>query len=209
MPSSVPTLSFLPHPQLSSQPQHRTDQPRSRKRRATTSSHVKHETNATPVEQQNPNAPPTNQPTVGDDQEQQQQQAGAPVESETRQPNDTSNTLSQFPAISPNLTFSGLPSAFQTPQPSGPVDGVETNANAPGGDQNAVGTAGQQGYESLFGLPPTPYEGQENTPSASGSAHTDPEKDPFLSLLEQLAENEHSRGGPSELDFFLGNGGNG
>lgn len=29
------------------------------------------------------------------------------------------------------------------------------------------------------------------------------EKDPFLSLLEQLAENEHSQGGPSELDFFL------
>ena len=28
-------------------------------------------------------------------------------------------------------------------------------------------------------------------------------KDPFLSLLEQLAENEVSRGGPSELDFFL------
>jgi hypothetical protein len=34
------------------------------------------------------------------------------------------------------------------------------------------------------------------------------EKDPFLSLLEQLAENEYSRGGPSELDFFL-SGGNG
>lgn len=34
------------------------------------------------------------------------------------------------------------------------------------------------------------------------------EKDPFLSLLEQLAENEQTRGGPSELDFFLG-GGNG
>ncbi|KAI4120387.1 MAG: hypothetical protein LQ347_007101, partial [Umbilicaria vellea] len=29
------------------------------------------------------------------------------------------------------------------------------------------------------------------------------EKDPFLSLLEQLAENEHSRGGPSELDYYL------
>ncbi|KAJ5665680.1 uncharacterized protein N7477_008128 [Penicillium maclennaniae] len=29
------------------------------------------------------------------------------------------------------------------------------------------------------------------------------EKDPFLSLLEQLAENENSQGGPSELDFFL------
>lgn len=37
--------------------------------------------------------------------------------------------------------------------------------------------------------------------SESGSA----EKDPFLSLLEQLAENEqNSQGGPSELDFFLG-----
>jgi 3-dehydroquinate dehydratase-1 len=29
------------------------------------------------------------------------------------------------------------------------------------------------------------------------------EKDPFLKLLEQLAENENSQLGPSELDFFL------
>ena len=29
------------------------------------------------------------------------------------------------------------------------------------------------------------------------------EKDPFLTLLEQLAENEHSMGGPSELDSYL------
>jgi hypothetical protein len=54
---------------------------------------------------------------------------------------------------------------------------------------------------------PTPYE-QQPTPGAGStsgaSAHTDPDsKDPFLSLLEQLAENEVSRGGPSELDFFL------
>jgi hypothetical protein len=35
----------------------------------------------------------------------------------------------------------------------------------------------------------------------------DTEHDPFLSLLEQLAENEQSRGGPSELDFYLSNGG--
>ena len=47
------------------------------------------------------------------------------------------------------------------------------------------------------------------TPDAQSqvSGHTDSgtsEKDPFLSLLEQLAENENSRGGPSELDFFLG-----
>ena len=35
----------------------------------------------------------------------------------------------------------------------------------------------------------------------------DAEHDPFLSLLEQLAENEQSRGGPSELDYFLSSNG--
>ena len=54
---------------------------------------------------------------------------------------------------------------------------------------------------------PTPLD-QQPTPGAGStsgaSVHTDPDsKDPFLSLLEQLAENEVSRGGPSELDFFL------
>jgi hypothetical protein len=60
------------------------------------------------------------------------------------------------------------------------------------------------GFDPMFSIP-TPYD-QQPTPgaaSASGSAHTDPDKDPFLSLLEQLAENEVSRGGPSELGFFL------
>jgi hypothetical protein len=36
---------------------------------------------------------------------------------------------------------------------------------------------------------------------------SDADHDPFLSLLEQLAENEQSRGGPSELDFFLSSNG--
>ena len=40
---------------------------------------------------------------------------------------------------------------------------------------------------------------------SNGTAGTD-EKDPFLSLLEQLAENENSMRGPSELDFFLSGG---
>ncbi len=49
--------------------------------------------------------------------------------------------------------------------------------------------------------------GEGMTPGArSEGQSTEGEKDPFLSLLEQLAENEHSRGGPSELDFFLSGG---
>ena len=47
-----------------------------------------------------------------------------------------------------------------------------------------------------------------HTPSglsaSAESAHTEPENDPFLNLLEQLAENDGSgSGGPSDLDFFL------
>jgi hypothetical protein len=55
------------------------------------------------------------------------------------------------------------------------------------------------------------YNGQgfdHQTPSglsaSAESAHTDPDKDPFLSLLEQLAENNGAGGeGMAELDFFL------
>ncbi|PGH16389.1 hypothetical protein AJ79_01720 [Helicocarpus griseus UAMH5409] len=45
-------------------------------------------------------------------------------------------------------------------------------------------------------------QGSHGTTTASDNGSV--EKDPFLSLLEQLAENEqNSQGGPSELDFFL------
>ncbi|KAL4809116.1 type I 3-dehydroquinase-domain-containing protein [Aspergillus unguis] len=52
-----------------------------------------------------------------------------------------------------------------------------------------------QGSASLGGLGGGP-------PTNSGAGGNE-EKDPFLSLLEQIAENENSQGGPSELDFFL------
>ncbi|KAL1965102.1 hypothetical protein VTN77DRAFT_6015 [Rasamsonia byssochlamydoides] len=46
--------------------------------------------------------------------------------------------------------------------------------------------------------------GAQSSGSHATSASDTSEKDPFLSLLEQLAENEqNSQGGPSELDFFL------
>ena len=50
----------------------------------------------------------------------------------------------------------------------------------------------------------TPGAQSQTSGSHTGGSETgNLEKDPFLSLLEQLAENEHSQGGPSELDFFL------
>lgn len=63
------------------------------------------------------------------------------------------------------------------------------------------------GVDTLFSLPG--QQGQvhdQQTPggmSANGSVGTEGDKDPFMSLLEQLAENEQSHGGPSDLDFFL------
>lgn len=60
---------------------------------------------------------------------------------------------------------------------------------------------------------PTPKEHPDSDGLADGAIaeatqqmqaqQQDGEHDPFLSLLQQLAENEQSRGGPSELDFFL------
>ena len=97
--------------------------------------------------------------------------------------------------FSPNFSFSPLPQ-FASLAPS-PVSRA-ANLN-PSNDSTAH-------FDPMLSMP-TPYE-QQPTPGAGStsgaSVHTDPDsKDPFLSLLEQLAENEVSRGGPSELDFFL------
>jgi hypothetical protein len=94
----------------------------------------------------------------------------------------------------------------------------------PNGIYSADGSHGQDAnkYDPMFSMP-AQYEQENengdqhvlhhkepqnhrNTPDstiADDSAPVDGDGDPFLSLLEQLAENEQSRGGPSELDFFL------
>ncbi|KAK3359039.1 fungal-specific transcription factor domain-containing protein [Lasiosphaeria hispida] len=84
--------------------------------------------------------------------------------------------------------------------------------------------SGSQSYDPMFGSVPTnafpspaPWQGDESgnakpvrAASPGGRSHNESaeagpreEKDPFLSLLEQLAENESALGTGSELDFFL------
>lgn len=72
-----------------------------------------------------------------------------------------------------------------------------------------------ESYDPMFGIPHMGFgygnvnvhegmtPGARSAGESTGTTATSEEKDPFLSLLEQLAENEHSRGGPSELDYFL------
>jgi hypothetical protein len=110
-------------------------------------------------------------------------------------PTNFSNTGNTLP-FSPNFSFSPLPQfASLAPSP------VSRPANLYNQDYS------NYNFDPMLSMP-TPHD-QQPTPGAGStsgaSVHTDPDsKDPFLSLLEQLAENEVSRGGPSELDFFLG-----
>lgn len=118
-----------------------------------------------------------------------------PPNSAALNPPSTTNSGPNMP-FSPNFSFSPLPQfASLAPSP------VPRPANLNGQDRSAIH------FDPMLSMP-TPYD-QQPTPGAGStsgaSVHTDPDsKDPFLCLLEQLAENEVSRGGPSELDFFLG-----
>jgi hypothetical protein len=102
-------------------------------------------------------------------------------------------SLSQTP-FSPPYSFSSL----QQPESYDPMFGMSQMGYGFG---NGMGGGMSVGVGANEGMTP-------GARSAGESTGTEGEKDPFLSLLEQLAENEHSRGGPSELDFFL-SGGNG
>ncbi|KAL2192034.1 fungal transcriptional regulatory-like protein [Thermothelomyces heterothallicus CBS 203.75] len=88
--------------------------------------------------------------------------------------------------------FGGLPTnAFGTPTP---WHGDEGGGNATAG--------GGGGTRAPAGVGATPKDTSPNESAATTGAGE--EKDPFLSLLEQLAENESFMGGAgNELDFFL------
>ena len=67
----------------------------------------------------------------------------------------------------------------------------------------------QPGQPPANAMTPGAYSQASGSHASASERSANPsEKDPFLSLLEQLAENEQNeRGGPSELDFFLGSNG--
>ncbi|KAJ9192144.1 transcriptional regulator family: Fungal Specific TF [Paecilomyces variotii] len=100
-------------------------------------------------------------------------------------PGSLSDTLLHIAATPPsNPQYATFPFDAVRREPAHGPDGVSTSMTAltPGAISQASGS-------------------HATAASENGSS----EKDPFLSLLEQLAENEqNSLGGPSELDFFLG-----
>ncbi|GJN76179.1 fungal specific transcription factor [Purpureocillium lilacinum] len=127
----------------------------------------------------------------------------------------------------PSLSGTGLSpygygSGF-TPGNTGQISGNDSNptydpmfgtlpTNAFGSPATWTGDDGQQNKMSILNSgAPAPSPGTKSAKSGStGTTQTD-EKDPFLSLLEQLAEDEQrfNTGTGNELDYFLaGSGGN-
>jgi hypothetical protein len=91
---------------------------------------------------------------------------------------DQSQTFTQS-VFSPTFNFSPLPAGIAMPNDFGPYDAFYNG----------------QGFD---------HQTPSGLSASAESAHTDPDKDPFLSLLEQLAENNGAGGeGMAELDFFL------
>lgn len=92
--------------------------------------------------------------------------------------NDQSQTLTQS-VFSPTFNFSPLPAGIGMPNDFNP-------------------------YDTLYGGQGFDHQTPSGLSASAESAHTDPDKDPFLSLLEQLAENDGAGGaGMADLDLFL------
>jgi hypothetical protein len=98
----------------------------------------------------------------------------------------STNPFSQLPVgFSPNFTFSLLPTSSKpNVHPYDPTFSIpappdfNTESGDPDPQEHTVASIEQQQQQ------------QQLTPTDTSSVHTDSDKDPFLSLLEQLAENE-------------------
>jgi hypothetical protein len=201
--STSPVASF-PQTPLTARPSQSTstpsDRPATKKRRSTLG--------------QNP------PPPKPDLKSPQLQERNGPNNSAILSPADHRGQAANASANGPNVPESALPSltGFTPPSFSPTFSYANLTSQNPNIDPSLEGTLFQMPtpnamHSSIagppYGQPTNGAVADHPTPgatSATGSTHTDPDKDPFLSLLEQLAENEVRGGGGSELDFFLGGG---
>lgn len=100
------------------------------------------------------------------------------------------------------------PSAFGLSPPAFLTDAALNIAPTPPSNPQYATFPFDAVHANLHGMPSgatalTPGAQSQTSGTQTSSEGGALEKDPFLSLLEQLAENENSQGGPSELDFFL------
>ncbi|KAH0290181.1 hypothetical protein KCU62_g3799, partial [Aureobasidium sp. EXF-3399] len=107
---------------------------------------------------------------------------------------EENQTFTQNP-LSPSFSFSPWQSHLSLP--------MDPDLRYPAQFDNLFSIPGQNTHSNAMFDQQTP-----GGLSANGSVNTEGDKDPFMSLLEQLAENEQTgHGGPSDLDFFLSSNG--
>ncbi|KAK8158795.1 fungal-specific transcription factor domain-containing protein [Phyllosticta citrichinensis] len=119
----------------------------------------------------------------------------APSNSSTVVPPSAANNAATTPSF--DAIFS-IPTPHYAEQPSPPAQAAAADTNASTSKTATAADASAYAYAppSANNQPPTPG-------AASAAGSTQSEEDPFLVFLQQLTDNEASRGGPSDLDFFL------
>ncbi|KAI1810536.1 hypothetical protein GGS20DRAFT_174910 [Poronia punctata] len=136
------------------------------------------------------------------------------------------NPMSMKPPTYPTAPTPERPQvvSFQVDDSSTPRSFVSPAQGTAGKGESAANDIDLSTYDPMFGTAPTnsfpspsPWHTEEGqgegavistasgakSPGESTATGTVEEKDPFLSLLEQLAENEHATGQGNQLDFFL------
>lgn len=108
---------------------------------------------------------------------------------------ETTNTMFD-PTFSFSQVRTGSPAAGTSQEYDPMFGGAASNAFS-----SPAPWHGEEGSAVRAGGAGSPGAGSHNGSSGTGQGE---EKDPFLSLLEQLAENESAMGAGNELDFFLG-----
>ncbi|KAF2745761.1 hypothetical protein M011DRAFT_495564 [Sporormia fimetaria CBS 119925] len=226
LPTSLNNTHF-PHPSITSSSY--TNGPPTKKRRATTSSTTKPRVQPPPLhtslqrQPSDPNPGPSSAPVL-DPNDTPMQTPFTPTTASSLNP--TQNNQANNPDLTTQLqqpTFSPPPftfSPFPLPHLLDPTTTtshphLNPNPNNPNNLNNTnLNTFQNYAFDPMLSMPtpgayePHPTYEQQPTPGAAstGSTHTD-DKDPFLSLLEQLAEGELAEGGSRELDFYLNAGG--
>ncbi|KAK7607230.1 fungal-specific transcription factor domain-containing protein [Phyllosticta paracitricarpa] len=146
----------------------------------------------------------------------------------TPAPSNSSNTSATVPQSTNNAATPSFDAIFSIPTPQyaeqSPLDQAssdtthnkdKTAAQQPSATQPDPSSSSSFSFHdannhglgnanaSTFVYAP-PSGNQPPTPGAASAAgSTQSEEDPFLVFLQQLTDNEASRGGPSDLDFFL------
>lgn len=217
---SYPNQSFYPLQTPTAVPStSSSSQGPSRKRRATASSKPVSPNSLVPATYNGVQSSGTYQsPYLPSHQQQQQQQNRMNGHAEHSYPQSSLPTNA-----SPNFTFTTSPSLHSSISNSHSTHHQQQIDSAHPSHSHLDTTT--NGYDPMFSMPAQfddiapnkaltdgtmSVNGSHGGGVGDGNGTNGGERDPFLSLLEQLAENEQSRGGPSELDFFLsGGGGNG